>query len=75
MQVYANLQPLNVCLTYQGTANIVKKISQDYDAEVREWAKNLESNMEKPFRDKTPFLNFKLRSHDQNLNPQLNMLY
>lgn len=48
MQVYANLQPLNVCLTYQGTANIVKKISQDYDAEVREWAKNLESNMEKP---------------------------
>ena len=47
MQVYANLQPLNVCLTYQGTANIVKKISQDYDAEVREWAKTLESNMEK----------------------------
>ena len=45
MQVYANLQPLNVCLTYQGTTNIVKKISQDYDAEVREWAKNLESNM------------------------------
>ena len=47
-QVYANLQPLNICLTHQGTANIIKKISQDYDAEVREWAKKLESIMEKP---------------------------
>lgn len=50
MQVYANLQPLNLCLTYQGTAKIVKKISQEYDAVVREWAKNLESTMEKPSR-------------------------
>lgn len=48
LQVYANLQPLNVCLTHQGTANIIKRISQDYDAEVREWAKKLESIMEKP---------------------------
>ena len=47
MQVYANLQPLNVCLTYQGTANIVHKISKDYDAEVKEWAGNLELIMEK----------------------------
>ena len=48
LQVYANPQPLNVCLTHQGIANIIKKISQDYDAEVREWGKKLESIMEKP---------------------------
>ena len=48
LQVYANLQPLNVCLIHQGTANIIKKISQDYDAEVREWGKKLESIMEMP---------------------------
>lgn len=48
LQLYANLQPLNICLTYQGTANIVNKISTDHDEEVKEWVHKLESQMQKP---------------------------
>ena len=48
VQVFANLQPLNLCLTYQGTANVIKKLSENYDAEAKEWASTLESTMEKP---------------------------
>ena len=47
IQVYANLQPLNICLTYQGTAGIIKKISENYDEKVKKWASTLESKMEK----------------------------
>ena len=39
---------MNICLTYQSTANIVKKVSTDYDAEVKEWACRLKTQMEKP---------------------------
>ena len=48
VQVFANLQPLNLCLTYQGTANVIKKLSETYDAEAKEWASTLESTMEEP---------------------------
>ena len=39
---------MNICLTYQSMANIVKKVSADYDAEVKEWACRLKAQMEKP---------------------------
>lgn len=30
-----NLQPLNVTMSYQGTRDIIKKISTDHDVEVQ----------------------------------------
>ncbi len=34
-QVYLNLQPLNVCMSYQRTLNLISKVS---DIEVRLWS-------------------------------------
>ena len=38
LQVFANLQPLQVCMSFKRTMEIVKDISQDHDIEVQEWA-------------------------------------
>ena len=38
IQVYSNLQPLCVCLSFQGTMNIIDKISEDHDIDVQLWA-------------------------------------
>ena len=32
------LQPLNVCMSYQGTLNLVAKLSADHDIEVQFWS-------------------------------------
>ena len=40
------LQPLNLCLTYQGTVGVIKKLSEKYDEEAKAWATTLESEME-----------------------------
>ncbi len=48
IQVYANLQPLGVCMSYQGTMNIVEKISEDHDVEVEIWADELVKLIKKP---------------------------
>ena len=32
-----NLQPLNICMSYQGTLNLVEKLSEDHDIEVQFW--------------------------------------
>ena len=32
-----NLQPLNICMSYQGTLNLIEKISEDHDVEVQYW--------------------------------------
>ena len=37
IQVYINLQPLNICMSYQGTLNLIEKISEDHDVEVQYW--------------------------------------
>ena len=37
MQVYLNLQPLNLCMSYQQTMRIVQKLSLDHDSEVVAW--------------------------------------
>ena len=39
-----NLKPLNVCMSYQTTLNIVEKISEDHDVEVQFWGDNLIKN-------------------------------
>ena len=43
-QFFHNLQPLNVCMSYKGTINIVEKISEDHDKDVEfglmRWKKN-----------------------------------
>ena len=38
LQVYMCLQPLNVCMSYQGTLNLVAKLSADHDIEVQFWS-------------------------------------
>lgn len=48
MQVFVNMQPLGVCLTYQRTMDIVKLVSQDHDMEVQMWADELIKQIEKP---------------------------
>ena len=32
-----NLQPLNIYMSYQGTLNLIEKISEDHDVEVLVW--------------------------------------
>ena len=32
-----NLQSLNICMSYQGTLNLIEKISEDHDVEVQYW--------------------------------------
>ena len=38
---FGNMQPLNVCLSYQGTLNTVERISEDHQVEVQMWADEL----------------------------------
>ena len=33
--MYNNLQPLNICMSYQTTLNILDRISEDYDVKVQ----------------------------------------
>ena len=47
-QVFNNLQPLCVCMSYQRTLDIIKQISSDHDVEVQEWAHELEKKIERP---------------------------
>ena len=47
-QVYLNLRPLNLCLSYQQTMRIVQNISSDHDSKFIAWRKDLYNLMEKP---------------------------
>jgi hypothetical protein len=47
-QVYVNLQPLNVCMSYQATLNILEKISDDHDVEVQFWGDDLKKLIKNP---------------------------
>lgn len=38
-------------MSYQGTMNIVEKISEDHDIEVQEWTDELVNLIEKPSQD------------------------
>ena len=51
IQVYSNLQPLCVCLSYQGTMNIIDQISADHDIDVQLWADELVDRIRKPSED------------------------
>ena len=48
MQVFVNLQPLNICMSFQQTHRILRKISEDHDAIVKVWAGELSERIEKP---------------------------
>lgn len=48
IQVYNNLQPLNVCMSYQGTLNLVDKIGEDHDIEVQFWADEIKNRFLNP---------------------------
>lgn len=56
VQLYYNLQPLNVCLSYQGTLNLIAQLSEDHDIEVQEWADEIKNNMLMQFTCKTILL-------------------
>lgn len=43
-----NLQPLNVCMSYQATLNILEKISDDNDVEVQFWGDDLKKLIKIP---------------------------
>ena len=45
-QIFHNLQPLNVCMSYQGTLIIVEKISEDHDKDVQFWADKMKEKIE-----------------------------
>ena len=51
MQVYCNLQPLNLYMSHMGTINIVNKISEDHDVEVQMWCHELLPLIKKPAQD------------------------
>ena len=39
--MFINMQPLNVCLSYQGTLKTIERISEDHDIEVQMWSDEL----------------------------------
>ena len=41
VQVFTNMQPLNVCLSYSGTMKIIGNISEDHDIDVQMWSDEL----------------------------------
>lgn len=45
--MFANLQPLNVTMSYQRTNDLVKLISKDHDKEVKFWQDQLLKLMDK----------------------------
>lgn len=51
LQVFSNLQPLNISLSHMGAMKIVKKISQDHDVEVQVWCDELARLIRKPVPD------------------------
>ncbi len=40
-----NLQPLNVCLSYQATLNLVEAISEGHDVAVQYWGDELKGKL------------------------------
>ena len=64
------LQPLNVCMSYQGTLNLVVKLSADHDIEVQFWSDEM----------KEVFLNSKVKVlvntiEDLEHDPKFDRLY
>ena len=45
VQVYRCLQPLMVCMTYQGTLNIIDRLCEDHDIQVLFWGDELKSKL------------------------------
>jgi len=41
LQLYMNLQPLHVCLSYQGTQNLIERLSENYDVQVQYWCEDI----------------------------------
>ena len=41
LQIYCNLRPLRVCMSYQGTLNLIDTISEDHDIDIQIWADEL----------------------------------
>ena len=48
VQVFVNLHPLNICMSYQQTLRTLDKISEDHDVQVQVWAEELTKRIEKP---------------------------
>lgn len=48
LQVFVNLQPLHVCMSFQQTLRILDKICEGHDTLVKEWADKLSQCIEKP---------------------------
>lgn len=43
--MYNSLQPLMICLSYNGTMKQMKSLIKDFDAPVFEWSKDLANNL------------------------------
>ena len=48
LQVYMNLQPLQVCMSYKHTLRVVEKISEHHDVEVQFWRDEMKRRIPKP---------------------------
>lgn len=48
-----NLQPLNVCMSYQKTVDLVQLVSEDHDIEVQFWKDELVSLIDRSPSTKT----------------------
>ena len=44
--MYNSLQPLMVCLSYNGTMKQMKNLVKEFDAPVLEWSKHLATSLE-----------------------------
>ena len=48
MQVFVNLHPLNICMSYSHTLRILEKLSEDHAVKVKLWAEELAALIPKP---------------------------
>ena len=48
IQVFVNLHPLNICMSYSHTLRILEKLSEKHDEKVKVWADELTDLIEKP---------------------------
>ncbi|XP_064386162.1 uncharacterized protein LOC135334762 isoform X4 [Halichondria panicea] len=47
-QVFSNFRPLRICMSYQGTMNIIETITEDHDIEIQTWCDELRPLIQRP---------------------------
>ena len=55
LQVFLNMQKLNICMSYKQSLRILKEISEHHDVEVQIWADEMKGMIEAPQKQVSSF--------------------